>query len=55
MKAAVIVLAFVLVLSHPAIITPVLAVDLTVCGVLGWLTWCGLRAAMLPATWRRAA
>lgn len=54
MKAVAVVLAFLLVLAHPAAVTPVLAVDLAVCSVLGWLTWRGLRAAMLPATWRWA-
>jgi hypothetical protein len=54
MKATVIVLAFLLVLSHPAAVAAVLAAELIVVSGLGWLTWRGLRAAMLPAAWRRA-
>jgi len=53
MKAVAIVLAFLLVVTHPAAIAAVMAADLAVVGVLGWLTWQGLRAAMIPATWRR--
>ena len=53
MKAVAVVLAFLLVLSHPAAVAAVLAAEMAVCGILGWLTWQGLRAAMIPATWRR--
>lgn len=53
MKAAVIVLAFLLVATHPVAVGTVMAAEFAVCGLLGWLTWCGLRAAMIPATWRR--
>ena len=53
MKAVAIVLAFLLVTTHPAAIAAVMAVEFAVCGLLGWLTWQGLRAAMVPATWRR--
>jgi hypothetical protein len=56
MKAVALVLAFLLslmVLSHPAAVAAVLSAELAVCGVLAWLTYRGLRAAMIPATWRR--
>lgn len=55
MKGAVIVLAFLLVTMHPAAVGAVLVAEFAVCSLLGWLTWCGLRAAMIPATWRRTA
>lgn len=54
MKAIAIVLAFLLVAMHPAAVGAVLVAEFAVCGLLGWLTWRGLRAAMIPATWRRA-
>jgi hypothetical protein len=55
MKALVIILAVLLVAGHPGAVAAVLAAEVAVCGALGWLTWQGLRAAMIPATWRRAA
>ena len=55
MKATVIVLAFLLATTHPAAVAAVLAAEVAACAALGWLTWRGLRAAMIPATWRRAA
>lgn len=54
MKAVVIVLAFLLVVTHPAAVGAVLVAEFAVCGLLGWLTWRGLRAATIPATWRGA-
>jgi hypothetical protein len=54
-KAVAIVLAFLLVLSHPAVIAAVLAAEVAVVGILGWLTWRGLRSAMVPPAWRRTA
>ena len=54
MKAIAIVLAFLLVVTHPAAVGAVLVAEFAVCGLLGWLTWRGLRSAMIPCTWRRA-
>jgi hypothetical protein len=54
-KALVIILAFLLVLAHPAAVAAVLAAEAAVVAGLGWLTWRGLRAAMLPPAWRRTA
>ena len=51
---AVVVVAFLLAVTHPGAVAVVLVAEFAVCSVLGWLTWQGLRAAMLPPAWRRA-
>jgi hypothetical protein len=43
-----------LVLTHPAAAAAVLPVEAAVCGGLAWLTYRGLRAALLPPYWRTA-
>lgn len=48
MKAAVIVLAFLLVIAHPAAATTILGAELGVCGALGWLAWRALRRHPYP-------
>ena len=55
MKALVIVLAVLLVAQHPTAVAVTLAVEAAVVGGLGWVTWRGLRAALLPPVWRRTA
>ena len=54
MKALVIVLAVLLVLTHPLTASLALVAVAVAWAGLGWLTWRGLRAAMLPPVWRRA-
>jgi len=55
MKAVALVLAFLLVITHPGAVAAVLVAEFAVVGALGWLTWRGLRAAMIPVIWRRPA
>jgi hypothetical protein len=54
-KAVIIILAALLVLRHPVAVGVVLAVEVAVCGGLGWLAWRGLSAVVGPPYWRRAA
>ena len=53
MKTLAIVLGLLLVLRHPAAVGAVLVIEAFVCAGIGWLTWRGLRAALLPPVWRR--
>lgn len=53
MKALAIILAVLLVLAHPAAAAAVLAAELGVCAVLGWLVWRALRQHPYPY-WRTA-
>jgi hypothetical protein len=55
MKALIVIVALMLVLAHPATVAAALAVEVAVVGGIGWLTWQGLRAAMLPPAWRGTA
>jgi hypothetical protein len=50
-KAAVLILAILLVLAHPAAAAAVVAIELGVCAVLGWYIW---RAFRRSPTWRPA-
>lgn len=55
MKSLVIILAPLLVLVHPLAASLALVAVASAWAGLGWLAWRGLRAAMLPPVWRRAA
>jgi hypothetical protein len=54
-KALIILIATLLVLRHPAGVAVVLAVEVAVCGGLGWLTWRGLCSVVQPGARRRTA
>jgi hypothetical protein len=55
MKAAVLVLAVLIVLAHPAVAITVLAAELAACAVLGWLIWRARRPRTAGRHRRRAA
>lgn len=53
MKTLLIILAALLVLSHPLAASLALVAVAAAWAGLGWLAWRGLRAALVPAVWRR--
>lgn len=53
MKTIVIILAALLVVSHPVAVAVALGAETAVVAGLGWLAWGGLRSAMRPLVWVR--
>lgn len=53
MKALVIILAALLVLSHPVAVAVALGAETAAVAGLGWLAWRGLRPVVRPLIWVR--